>query len=404
MSSSRCLRRFVAITVVSLVVAACGGLDRTYNGRGTVDLPLRVTDLVAEPDGGTIVVGRRDNDLVVTRVRPDLPYDERYGSNGSFVLPLAGQEVHPSVAVRPGGGVVVVATNDLGDGRSGPFAVALTRDGRLDPAFGDGGLSRLLSQDIEGIANDVVVRTDGSVVLAGIFSTPDGRSVSDVVGLDATGDPDASFGVAGFGRLAPGRNARPYAAALALHLDGAVVVAGGPFPDIVVERYLRDGRQDERYAHPETAGRLAFPGDQTASSIASRPDGTVVVGGTSEFAPLLVRYLPDGRGDPAFGFGGIVVGAPEAGLADLVLHGDGRVTTVGSTSFDARSGTPGVAVASRYRADGRGDPTFGRDGRERFRFPGSPLEVATLQPSGAVMAGGPSGQSSNSGFLARFTP
>ena len=71
-----------------------------------------------------------------------------------------------------------------------------------------------------------------------------------------------------------------------------------------------------------------------------------------------MRYLPDGRLDPAFGTAGVSKAGPDLGGAHALAQlPDGRLILVGERSPATRE----VAVA-RYHPDGRLDTAFGTGG------------------------------------------
>ena len=142
-----------------------------------------------------------------------------------------------------------------------------------------------------------------------------------------------------------------------------------------------------------------------AAGVVSGPAGTVVVGGASGSAFALVRYLPDGRLDPAFGTAGVSRAGPDLGGAhDMVQLGDGRLFLVGERlAGDFRE----VAVA-RYRPDGALDSGFGSAGIVGTDVgPGhNDGAAASLYPDGRLVVAGTTLDENNqnpSVFLLRYT-
>ncbi|MGH9286133.1 MAG: delta-60 repeat domain-containing protein, partial [Acidimicrobiales bacterium] len=186
---------------------------------------------------------------------------------------------------------------------------------------------------------------------------------------------------------------------MAIQPDGRIVVAGtipgAGGTDFVVARYLPDGGLDPSFGSGGGVVTPVGPGVDEANAIALQPDGRIVVAGRavisaneSDFA--VVRYLPDGLLDPAFGSGGKVVtdvspSADEGTAGDggraVVVQPDGRIV-VGGTSFEDFG-------LVRYLANGSLDTTFGTGGRVVTDLsPADRLSALALRPDGRIVAGG----------------
>jgi uncharacterized delta-60 repeat protein len=317
---------------------------------------------------------------------------------------------------RGADGTLVVA------GHSG-LKLAVARflpDGSLDPAFG-GGDGRVLYAVGEGYAqaNDVLVMDDGRTLIAA-YAVVNGRPAIHVLRLRADGTRDRSF--SGDGVAATTFGVPATAGGLTLQPDGAVVVIGSAGAGAVVLRYRTDGTPDPSFsgdgvfafdvglAAPDEGvdvalapegdlaivgtsdddsgiftGRLnadgsfdgGFGGDGwsiarglgeevTASAVAVRPSGQVVVGGT--VAPtggtccqmIVVLYGLAGGRVATFGGGdGITMLRPAAGsarLSALALTIDGGVVAVGG---GGESPEQQDLVVARLGSDGAPDVSFG---------------------------------------------
>jgi hypothetical protein len=104
----------------------------------------------------------------------------------------------------------------------------------------------------------------------------------------------------------------------ALDVLGRIVVTGEADGALVVARYLTGGRADETFG---IRGMVRLPIGKASygCAVAVLDDMKIVVfGGVSvesgqhepAFAVLTVRYEPDGKLDPAFGTGGVVIATP----------------------------------------------------------------------------------------------
>lgn len=158
----------------------------------------------------------------------------------------------------------------------------------------------------------------------------------------------------------------------------------------------------------------------SATSVVVQPDGKIVAGGVSNNNSLtevpadfgLVRYLPDGSLDVAFGNGGIVTtnfwtstvaGQSNDTLVKVLLQPDGKILAAGTTTsleFSTRirqfpippgpNGSNDIALA-RYNPDGSLDTTFGTGGLVRTRVSEATAQRiygAALQPDGRIVVAG----------------
>jgi uncharacterized delta-60 repeat protein len=251
-----------------------------------------------------------------------------------------------ALALQPDGRIVTAGRAERGAGND----FALLRhlpDGRLDRSFGSGGL---VVTDLGVTSDDSVsalaLQLDGRIVVAGNSGD---RPVLARYLPDGRHDP--SFGREGSLIVGAGLIS---AWALALGNDGRIVIGGqggvlgGPY-DFAVARYLPDGALDTSFDGDGVVTTDLGSTGERAAAVAVQPDGTVVAAGSSGASFAVVRYRPDGRPDPAFGAGGVVTAGPDIGAGQaLVGEPDGRLVVAGGqvTPIGRQ-----VAVA-RYRPDG----------------------------------------------------
>jgi uncharacterized delta-60 repeat protein len=118
-----------------------------------------------------------------------------------------------------------------------------------------------------------------------------------------------------------------------------------------VARWLPDGTPDPAFSGDGRFTLQVGGAPSTADAVALQPDDKIVVAGVAGTDLALLRLLPDGTPDPAFGTGGQVTtpfaGADSAAQAVTVLS-DGTIVAVGLVS------TPlsGAFAIARYAADG----------------------------------------------------
>jgi uncharacterized delta-60 repeat protein len=187
---------------------ASGKLDKSFGVRGVISdaLALEVWETVQAKlqivDGQPrfLVYSQRNLgtvedvlDGVLLRFREDGTLDTSFGSGGMVALgPIRGDS---NFAFDPQGGIVTAAGREDGDTPPSEMAglVRLTRDGALDPTFGDGGFVRL-----ELVALRVAVDpTTAKIAAAGFRANPDGSFTPVVARLISDGSADETFGQGG---------------------------------------------------------------------------------------------------------------------------------------------------------------------------------------------------------------
>lgn len=264
--------------------------------------------------------------------------------------------------------------------------------GTLDPTFGIGG--RVTTDFIgpnEDIAQDVLVQSDGRIVVAGSTRTGEGIYHGDaaLIRLNPDGTLDETFGVNGYVAADfDGRVENIYAAAL--QPDDKIVVAGssglrGPSSvrtDFALARFMPDGSLDPSFgANGVVITDFGTTWDQ-AHAVAIGPDGKIVAAGygAGKYS-LVARYNADGSSDASFGIDGYATS--DFGSAwDVVVQPDGAVVVAGA-------GGGGFALI-RFTASGALDPAFGSGGRVStgFGYSFTAAQTVTLQPDGKIVAAG----------------
>jgi uncharacterized delta-60 repeat protein len=285
-----------------------GSSDSSFGAGGVVALKDAFGFAVALQADGKILLGAHAfDDLVVARFLPDGRLDTSFGRGGAVFTDFGGTEATFALAVQPDGKIVAAGrATALHSLEAGDFAVVrYNPDGSLDSSFGGGGKVRT---DFGGgeDALDIAMQSDGRIVVvgaSGIFGSPWA-----VARYNADGSLDSSFDADGkvvtdFGGGAQG------AWGVALQPDGKIVVAGwrgeqggGVNRAIALARYLPEGRLDPGFSGD---GRVAetLSRTDTGREIVLQPNGKIVVAGAAGEGPdlMIARFLPDGRIDPSFG-------------------------------------------------------------------------------------------------------
>jgi uncharacterized delta-60 repeat protein len=197
----------------------------------------------------------------------------------------------------------------------------------------------------------IALQTTGGtqrVVIAGDVVHCTAREVA-VVGLNATGIPDASFGSRGDGRVfvdvAAGAE-RIYA--MALDSAGRILLGGrdNVLNHAAVVRLTSDGLLDASFGEAG-ATRLGFDGLNAVifNITTDASDNIIAVGGarlpgTMESDAFAIRLLPDGSLDAGFGASGALLVRYPVGNGDnqaggVVVQSNGRIVVAGRAVFNS---------------------------------------------------------------------
>lgn len=263
-----------------------------YEQAGCCSVPLA---LAVGSDGKIVVVGRGtsslhdDGDAVVARLTSTGITDRTFARRGFLPVHDGGFEVFSEVAIDPNG--TVLAAGEFSSKVTGVRYVGVARilpSGSLDPAFGDGGIARVLLPSEAFRLASLYLDGAGRPVLAGeVYRVDEERSDVFVARLTQAGDLDDSFGAMGIAIV---------------ELDGSDTTAG---------------------AVPASDGRVVFAGSDY--SIATGARGFVG------------RLTDAGELDATFGDSGVVyvpIGVPSRSVFNdlLVQPEDGKIVAAGSVS------------------------------------------------------------------------
>lgn len=356
---------------------------------------------VVAPDGGTTVAGFRVDDsgldLFVARYTPD----GRRVAEGVWADP--GIDSIPSgLVVDTEGRAVVVGTAFPAGGDAGTdadvFIARYLPDGSVDGSFGGRGIHAF---DLGGddLAAGVVLAGSRPVVAATTIDSEGG----DVALLRFTeaGAPDPAFAGSGLVLVdvAGSADAR---SAMAVAPDGSVTTVGTawlPAPrgfrrHGLVARQRPDGSADTGFRRRGVAFTTREERDDDLRGVVVLGDGsTVAVGGTNEDGkgtdPLVVRLLPDGTPDPAFGDSGEVRGTRFPGGGFTPAFDAATVTAGGAIVAVAVAEFEGQLIVARYLANGELDPSFGTGGMATapVAYARSPWRIVPTADGGVIVAG-----------------
>ena len=386
-----------------------GTADRSFGSGGVARSPYMYTwgvELGGQPDGGLVLAGNvaNEGELVqagVVRFTADGVLDRSFGTGAvAGAAALSAGSTVKAMDVAPDG-KVLISGRGIGPGT---FFARFTRDGRLDPAFGSGGICHPPDQWWPASAGIEVVGGDRFYDLSS--GDPNNEPAGDdiaVTRFDANCRPDPTYGQGGTTHLDGSPHATYDGRDLAVQPDGKLVVSGhssdSTDPGIngaLVARFNPEGSLDRSLAGDGVVTIPAldrgFMDSRTtvAQSIALQADGKIVIAGKeehpdSEFQDgvLVARLLPDGRLDPSLGAGGRLRTPLEYGMSlgrAITVRPDGDIVVSAESYYQltliAYSGTrpPGAPVTVSGSTTPAGGPV---------QPAGGPVQPAAAGPSPA---------------------
>ena len=354
------------LVVLALVLVGCDRFDRSFGANGVVATGVLAATAVRWGDG-IAILGTSSGTPALVRYDAEGHRDRSFGNDGLAEVPGVGLDAVGMATDRTGGFV-------LAGVRGG------TRDGFLVARYGaDGQLTSVTDHEGDIEPADVGIGADGTVAVVNRSSMhtalvrPDGRTTI------------VETRVGSFGMLA----------AVVVQPDGKVVVAGQTVPDgsdglrdIVIVRYLPDGRVDTSFAWFGVS-LVDLGGDDIVQDLALAPDGRIVLTSLSSLHSVTrqwaLRLTPDGRADPAFGGGGRSRAPIDAHSEGRTVHvrPDGRVVSVGLVL-----GAETDLLTTQWLADGRPDTAWGDGGADRTHLENEQLFAGALLDDGRLLAAG----------------
>lgn len=364
----------ISTLLAATLLAGCGGQANTPTGTQTAPQPGSSATPRATGSGSSGTYGK---------------LDPTFGDGGMVTTEFGNSDQARSLVVQPDDKIVVAGevwampedTPSFGLARYNP-------DGTLDEEFGRDGkvVTRLADEYDYSRAYDLALQKDGKIVAVGSAIHPDLRGhVFAITRYSPDGTLDKTFGKGGkvlTNIVAAEDGPEESARAVAIQPDGKIVVAGATgeyVSDFAVVRYDKNGRLDTKFGK---AGKAVtdIMGLDVAEAVSIQPDGKIVVAGyaTDETAKddfVVVRYLPNGKLDTAFGEGGKIVtnfmGGQDRAF-DMVLLPDSKIVVAGSAQVGGEwcQTTDGVTricdqfgyALARYNDDGTLDTSFGEEG------------------------------------------
>ena len=401
------MKRITYLLVLSLLIGCGGGGGEGGGDPKKQSVAPVISGLNYVPVSATVNEGRGDAYIrgVINFVDPEGDVVELWlstSNGGSQVIYL------PSVGATTGSieGLFYVPTAQVGsfdfnvwvvDGHgnksnvlSGKFTI--TQD--LDTSFGQGGI--VIDDDALSGFNEeaigVVLQTDGKIVVA--VSAFNGLSDDVLIKrYNADGSPDTNFAASGTFTFDSG--GPEVANAVAMQLDGKIVVVGTIHHNVLVMRLNSDGTLDNTFGTNGVAITDFSNYGENGYAVAIQSDGKLVIagdigiGGTDSQA-LLLRYNRNGTLDSTFGTNGFVT---YDGIGWTIAYGvsiqqDNKIVVTGNTSETSSTLALTDLLVLRYNSDGTVDTAFGTNGVVTYNSIYESGRAVLVQNDGRIVVGG----------------
>lgn len=340
-----------------------GAHDTTFASTGIAVTPVGTSGpfgtggaafaLTIQSDGKVVVVGfaneaqqNEPQHILLARYSSDGKLDPAFGNGGIVTTTLNAVSAHgDGVVLQSAGRIVVAAGTSAGE----CLLLRYTSNGLLDATFGYGGLAPVGAYRCGGLA----IRADAKIAVA----------VDDTIRMGAVlfnsdGSVDSSFGVGG-AALVFVSGGSSFTKSVAVQSDGKILVGGlifnlllsSPPPSPVLIRFDSAGMRDSTFPN-------AVPMSGGISSIALQPDGKIIAASNDG----VWRFLSDGSLDSGFGATGKAIVGGTSPL--LALQPSGKIVVASRTTTGQPPNDVGRSQAqlSRLTPSGIVDATFGDAG------------------------------------------
>lgn len=284
-----------------LRLTTAGVLDTTFDTDGRVSTTVGsaadvARAMVVQPDGAILVAGSASmsgaDDFALVRYTTAGSLDITFDTDGKVTTAFGTSTDAANALVLQPDGKILAAGSAVISG-SPDFAIArYTSTGALDTTFDTDGKATFTMGAGSDTANAMRLQSTGKIILGG-----DAAGDFGLLRLNSNGSLDTSFGSNGRTTTAVGTGI-DICYGIAVQPDDRIIAVGSTRnatdTDIAILRYTADGQLDTTFGN---AGKIIVApgsGDDVASAVEVRPDGSIVVGGytyqgsNAEF--IMLRY------------------------------------------------------------------------------------------------------------------
>jgi uncharacterized delta-60 repeat protein len=394
------------------VTTNIGGALVNDSGRGmTIQSDGKI---IVVGDHYNVFDGTGNGDFAVVRYNTNGTLDTTFSGDGKATTNFGAFEQALDVAVQSNGKIVVAGQTCASDACDLVLARYIT-NGALDTTFsGDGKVTTDYGGGDNGSFGGIAILSSGKIVVAGYMHNGGDYDFA-VHRYNSNGTLDTTFSGDGKFNFGFGTGKNDTATDLVVQTDGKIVIAGYTCDasyancNFAIARVNASGTLDTTFSGD---GRQItdFGGSDSGNAVALQPDGKIVVAGskrtTSDGYFAVARYNTNGNLDTTFSGDGkqttnLVVGVVD-GANDLVIQSGGKIIVVGITGA---SGSRDFALV-RYTSTGALDTTFSGDGKVITDFGNDDYAGAVaLQTNGRIVVAGRYYDGSDWDFaVARYLP
>ena len=332
--------------------------------------------------------------------------DPGFGIGGKLTLDLGSNDMANAVAIQPDGKIVIAGTS----GPDGDFAVArINPNGTLDSSFDGDGVRYIDFNGRADVATDLVILSNGTILVGGTSTKVAGDSDFAIVRLNADGSNDSSFAGTGQRRVSIGPN--DTANDLMVSSFGTIYLGGTSDGNFAVVRLDPFGVVDKGYG--SNGGQIVdLGGNDVATSINLLNDGRLYISGYTNAANpdsasndfVGVRLSADGT-LVDFGYGNTTLNGNKAALIDLGGDDQSYSATITPDGGLLLAGTNGGDDANfalvQLTPAGLPDPMFNDDGIAVFSVGNQDKAMAVLtQHDGRILVAGSTSEGSGAANVA----
>ncbi|MFK7821905.1 MAG: Calx-beta domain-containing protein, partial [Planctomycetaceae bacterium] len=370
-----------------------GIIRQGFNGS-----PEYVNDAVQLEDGSVLVAARLGDvsDFEILKYNPDGSLDTDFGQFGRAEK-YDQRERNEAQAVRVLDDGKIMAAGYSWDGLVRSFVlVRYNADGTLDETFGNEGVQFHTIAWWASSFDDVKIGSDGSVWFNGsIRDSKDSGSTNAIVRFGSDGEVDPQFGDDGVIYVAQAFGIRFPSTAAAN--DGGLLLLGAGEGTTELIKINEQGLLDTSFGDNGFASYPDIDGVFSSSSVLQvLPDGSVLSDRQAfsedftEVIQRLVKFLPNGEPDDAFGDGGLAEWNAPLRVEGVAVEADGRIVLSGQAL--------GSSAAYRIYPNGDRDTGFGQDGLTVIAQSGSAERVFVAEDGRLLLIG----ETSNDLLLAQL--
>lgn len=266
-----------------------GTLDSSFRGYGKVAFkvtlnykPESIEDILIQPDGKIVAIGKAYDDMVVVRLDSNGYFDSTFNNKGwSNIIGSHFVDGGTCLALQPDG-KIVAAGYIFTTPYNQYYLARLTTDGKLDTSFNSVGINFLeIRYHGEGYPSGIAIQSDGKIIIAGRTEITVSVECA-LTRLDTNGRYDKSFAGKGFRNYyIPGGTS--YFNDVLIQPDGKILAVGtlskAYDSQIILARINNDGSFDGSFN--STGFAILSYGNKYnhGNSLALQADNKIVVAG-----------------------------------------------------------------------------------------------------------------------------